>query len=125
MSVSGRNYHRGSGVQVYRATKSVGTGALTARTWTFTQRLKLALMTTTDATARRVFGEEEQIDATAVIESTIDIQRGDALVVCEGEHALRRFVITAARPLRRYVELGCTVTPEVIDDAIPVLAGSV
>lgn len=120
MSILGRNHHRGSPVQWYRKTDTTASGGLTNRAWSQQGATSLAIMTTTDAVARRVFGEETDIDATAVIDVGTDIQREDAIIVLSGEHALRRFWVASARPLRRFVELGLTSMPDAVDLTIPV-----
>lgn len=121
MSIGGRNHHRGSTVTLYRATHAEGAGGLTRRTWLRTQdALRLALYSLTDATARRVFGEEDAIEVAAMVRTSLDVRRGDACVVTAGPFAGQRFVVTSARPMERFTELGLTVTDEVID---PQLAG--
>lgn len=120
MSIGGRNHHRGSTVNIYRAIQGEGAGALTRRTWVLTHEARrLALYSIADETARRIFGEEDVIEASVVAPTALGIQRGDAFVVTRGQFSGRRFVVTSARPMLRFTELALAATPEVIDPQLP------
>lgn len=120
MSIGGRNHHRGSTVNIYRATQGEAAGGLTRRTWILTHEARrLALYSIADATARRLFGEEDEIEAVVVAPTALGIRRGDAFVVTKGQFDGRRFVVTAERPMLRFTELALTATAELIDPQLP------
>lgn len=123
MSVSGRNHFRGSTVHVMRPFKGEGEGGQSAIVWVAHRtNLKMELLAASDEIARRIFGEEADIQVAAVVPATTEIKNEDGIIVTEGEYAGQRFRVVGRRSLKKYLELGLQSTTEEISDPAEVAA---
>jgi hypothetical protein len=123
MSIAGRNHFRGSTVHVMRPFRAEGEGAQTAETWVAHRtNLRIELLAASDEVARRIFGEEADIQVAAIVPASTEIANNDGVIVTSGEYAGQRFRVVAARSLKRFIELGLQSTTETIEDPEEVAA---